>query len=280
MVVTHNAPGALRRCLEAIRTQSAAPAAVLVVDNASYPPVSEEGLSSELKVCVLRSEENLGPAGGWALAFEHFRDSSYDHAWVLDDDIVPDPDCLEVLLESARDDPKGAFRFPRAVQPDGKVGEWGSWCGFLIARRIVEEVGVPRSELFWWAEDNEYCHWRIPQAGFARVLVDGALVQHDAVRQGLRVPLWKYYYEARNMLYLHLHVMHRVGWYPRNITKLLARAIVRERGRRLKSLWTILHGLSDGARGRLGIRYPVEPMQEQPRHRRDRVPVASMAGER
>ena len=34
------------------------------------------------------------------------------------------------------------------------------------------------------------------------------------------------------MLYLHLHVMHRVGWYPRNMTKLVARAVVRERGRR------------------------------------------------
>ena len=61
---------------------------------------------------------------------------------------------------------------------------------------------------------------------------DGAVVQHDAVRQGARVPMWKYYYEARNMLYLHLHVMHRVGWYPRNVTKLVGRALLRERGRR------------------------------------------------
>ena len=70
------------------------------------------------------------------------------------------------------------------------------------------------------------------------------MVQHDAVRQGARVPLWKYYYEARNMLYLHLHVMHRVGWYPRNVTKLLARALLRERGRRLACLRTIALGLS------------------------------------
>ena len=119
---------------------------------------------------------------------------------------------------------------------------------------------MPRAELFWWAEDNEYCHWRIPQAGYRRRLVDGAVVQHDAVRQGARVPLWKYYYEARNMLYLHLHVMHRVGWYPRNVTKLVARALLRERGRRLVCLRTIALGLRDGAMGRLGIRFPVEPM--------------------
>jgi hypothetical protein len=41
--------------------------------------------------------------------------------------------------------------------------------------------------------------------------------------------------------------------------------VVRERGRRVACLRTILLGLSDGAMGRLGIRFPIEPMQEQPR---------------
>ncbi|MDR3648121.1 MAG: glycosyltransferase [Acidimicrobiales bacterium] len=264
LVLSHNAPAALARCLDAIAAQSVPPAAVVVVDNASEPPLRVEGSTpGRPPVSVVRSEANLGPAGGWALAFENFADSSFDHAWVLDDDIVADPECLEVLLTEARKDPKAAFCFPRSVQPDGTVGEWGSWCGFVVSRHIVEQVGVPRAELFWWAEDNEYCHWRIPRAGFARRIVDGAVVQHDAVRQGDRVPLWKYYYEARNMLYLHLHVMHRVGWYPRNVTKLLGRAVLRERGRRLACLATIARGLADGARGRLGMRYPVEPMHEQ-----------------
>ena len=266
LVLSHNAPQSLARCLEALAAQTVPPRAVVVVDNASEPPVLEATHSGgSLPTSVVRSDTNLGPAGGWALAFEEFLVGADDLAWVLDDDIVPDPDCLETLLGEARRDPKAAFCFPRSVQPDGTVGEWGSWCGFVVSRHIVEIVGVPRAELFWWAEDNEYCHWRIPQAGYPRRLVDGAVVQHDAVRQGARVPLWKYYYEARNMLYLHLHVMHRVGWYPRNVTKLVARALVRERGRRLVCLWTIGRGLADGARGRLGMRFPIEPMHEQPR---------------
>jgi GT2 family glycosyltransferase len=266
LVLSHNAPHSLARCLEAVAAQTVPPRAVVVVDNASEPPVLEAThREGSLPLSVVRSDANLGPAGGWALAFEEFLVGADDLAWVLDDDIVPDPDCLETLLGEARRDPKAAFCFPRSVQPDGTVGEWGSWCGFVVSRHIVEIVGVPRAELFWWAEDNEYCHWRIPQAGYPRRLVDGAVVQHDAVRQGARVPLWKYYYEARNMLYLHLHVMHRVGWYPRNVTKLVARALVRERGRRLVCLWTIARGLADGARGRLGKRFPIEPMHEQSR---------------
>jgi len=270
LVLSHNAPLALERCLDAIAAQSVPPAAVVVVDNASAPPVQVEGRApGRPPVSVLRSDANLGPAGGWAIAFEDFARSSFDHAWVLDDDILADPECLEVLLTEARQDPKAAFCFPRSVQPDGTVGEWGSWCGFVVSRHIVEQVGVPRAELFWWAEDNEYCHWRIPRAGYPRRIVDGAVVQHDAVRHGERVPLWKYYYEARNMLYLHLHVMHRVGWYPRNVTKLIGRAVLRERGRRLACLATIARGLADGARGRLGMRYPIEPMREQASPGRD-----------
>lgn len=265
LVLSHNAPLALARCLDAIAAQSVRPGAVIVVDNASEPAVRSEDLGGPLPVSVVRSDTNLGPAGGWALAFEELLAGSSDFAWALDDDIVPDPECLETLLGEARHDPKAAFCFPRSMQPDGTVGEWGSWCGFVVSHHIVEQVGVPRAELFWWAEDNEYCHWRIPQAGYPRRLVDGAVVQHDAVRQGARVPLWKYYYESRNMLYLHLHVMHRVGWYPRNVSKLIARALIRERGRRVACLRTIALGLSDGAMGRLGMRFPVEPMQEQPR---------------
>jgi rhamnopyranosyl-N-acetylglucosaminyl-diphospho-decaprenol beta-1,3/1,4-galactofuranosyltransferase len=263
LVLSHNAPESLQRCLSAIRTQTLPPAAAVVVDNGSEPPVSAADLDTgAMPVRVLRSERNLGPAGGWALAFSEFLDSPFDHAWALDDDMVADPDCLEVLWRAAGSDPKRAFCFPWAVQPDGRAGAWGSWCGFLVSKAIVEQVGLPREELYWWAEDNEYLLWRIPHAGFERKIVDGAVVQHDAVRQGDSVPTWKYYYEARNMLYLHLHVMHRVGWYPRNVTKLFARAVLHERGARFRSVWAMVRGLVDGANGRLGLRFPTEDMQE------------------
>jgi rhamnopyranosyl-N-acetylglucosaminyl-diphospho-decaprenol beta-1,3/1,4-galactofuranosyltransferase len=266
LVLSHNAPGALARCLAAVAAQSVPPAAVVVVDNASDPPVAPRRLAGgrgAVAVSVVRSETNLGPAGGWALALGEFRSSVFDHAWVLDDDIVPDPDCLEVLLGAVRGDPKRAFCFPYSVQPDGSAAPWGAWCGLVVAKSIVEQVGLPRPEFFWWAEDNEYLLWRIPQAGFERRIVDGAVVQHNAVRQSGSVPLWKYYYEARNMLYLHLHVKRKVGWYPRNVTKLVGRAVLRERGRRIRCLLTIGRGLADGARGALGMRFPVEAMQEQ-----------------
>jgi GT2 family glycosyltransferase len=244
---------------------------VLVVDNASDPAVEAMKIDIGIPMRVIRSETNLGPAGGWAIALTQFLGDAYDFAWVMDDDIVPEPDCLERLHKTADDDDRPAFVFPYSKQPDGTVGQWGSWCGFLIAKDIVKEVGVPRADLFWWAEDTEYCHWRIPEAGYPRVMAPKALVHHDAIRQGPRddvlrqgrgVPTWKYYYETRNLIYLHLHIMRRLGWFPRNFTRLMARALLRERGGYRQRFLAIGCGIYDGVFGRLGIRYPVEPMTE------------------
>jgi rhamnopyranosyl-N-acetylglucosaminyl-diphospho-decaprenol beta-1,3/1,4-galactofuranosyltransferase len=266
VVLTHNAPGSLERCLRAIADQTVPPDSVLVVDNASDPPASlGSPLAAGLPGTLLRSEVNTGPAGGYAQALAEFLSSGFRHAWVLDDDMVPDPSCLERLWTAAEAKPDSAFVFPISRQPDGSSGLWPSWCGFVVARQIVDTVGLPLADLFWWAEDTEYLQWRIPEAGFTMQVVGDALVDHDPIRHGDGVPLWKYYYESRNMLYVHLHIKHRVGRYPLNMAKLLARAVLREKGGRLRRLAVMARGLTDGARGKLGLRYPVEPMRERSR---------------
>ena len=264
LVLTHNAPQSLARCIAAIDAQAEAPEEIVVVDNASQPPVEASLLpKSGRSLRVIRSELNGGPAGGWAIALSYFLANDFTHAWVMDDDIVPEPKCLATLWGASSDDPTSVFAFPISIQPDGSVGRWGSWCGFLISRQIVEKVGLPMEALFWWAEDAEYCEWRIPEAGFPRRIVDDAVVHHDAIRQGGDIPSWKYYYESRNMLYYHLHVMHRVGRYPKKITSLVLRALLRQKRDRIRCVGAICRGLYDGAFGRLGIRYEVSSLHER-----------------
>jgi rhamnopyranosyl-N-acetylglucosaminyl-diphospho-decaprenol beta-1,3/1,4-galactofuranosyltransferase len=264
VVLTHNAPASLDRCIRAIASQTTPPEALLVVDNASRPSVSLESLEAlAVPTTVVRSETNTGPAGGYAQALAKFVESGFAHAWVLDDDMYPEPDCLDRLWAVAEKEPETAFVFPISRQPDGSLGLFPSWCGFIVARQIVEAVGLPMAELFWWAEDTEYLQVRIPERGYRRQVVNDAIVNHDGIRQGDGVPLWKYYYEARNMLYVHLYVKRRVGRYPRSVSKLFARALLREKDGRLRRLAVMTRGLSDGARGKLGIRYPVEPMRER-----------------
>jgi GT2 family glycosyltransferase len=264
MVLSHNAPQSLNRCLAAIGAQKTRPAEVVVIDSASDPPIDAASLPpAGAPVRVVRSDTNIGPAGGWALGLRDFLAGDHQLAWLMDDDIVPEPDCLHTLATAAEESDTLSLWVPVSMQPDGSVGTYGSWCGILIDRRIVEAVGLPMEELFWWAEDTEYCHWRIPKAGFPRRVLEDAVVRHDCIRQGGDVPSWKYYYEARNMLWYHLHIMRRVGRYPRNVAMLIGRAIFKQRTHRLECFRAIVKGLYDGARGRLGLRYPIGDLAER-----------------
>lgn len=264
LVLTHNAPASLERCLEAIAKQSLLPESVLVVDNASDPRVEAAGLRQDpVPAKVVRSDVNTGPAGGWALALDEFLKLGVPLAWVMDDDMEPEVDCLERLWERVRDDPRRAFAFPRNIDLDGSWAQFPSWCGFLVAREVVDAAGLPMEGLFWWAEDTEYLRFRIPRAGFDRQNVKDARVHHSAIRRNGPVPLWKYYYEARNMLYVHLYVMRKVGRYPKSISKLVGRALLRDGPGRTKRIAVIARGLFDGAFRRLGVRYPVSSLQER-----------------
>ncbi len=132
LVLTHNAPVSLGRCLAAIAAQTRPPDAVLVVDNASQPPVGDlANIGSHVPVVVVRSATNTGPAGGYAQALHEFLLSDASHAWVLDDDMRPEPHCLERLWAVAADDPATAFVFPVSRQGDGSLDVWPSWCGFV-----------------------------------------------------------------------------------------------------------------------------------------------------
>ena len=264
VVVMYNAPASLERCLLSIAAQTTPPEAILVVDNGSCPPVEPANFPAGCPpITLVRSEHNGGRAGGYALALEQFLKSDHGHAWVIHDDIRPDPECLERLWVVGAKDPTRTFVFPISYRLDGTFGAWPSWCGFLVAREIIEQVGLPMAELFWWADDTEYLQWRIPQAGYPVRVVGDAVVHHDAIRHGEGVPVWKYYYEARNMLYVHLYLKKRVGFFPRNVTKLIGRALFREAEGRWIRLRTIGKGLYDGARGRLGTQFPIESMQER-----------------
>ena len=261
MVLTYNSADNLTYTLRAVAAQTRLPEALLVVDNASDPPAGQvidawkppDGMS----VTVVSLVENIGPGGGWARALEHFRCSPHGLGWLLDDDIIAPPNCLAVLLEEAGD-PDRAFLIPAVRQPTGVTTEYPAWHGVLLARHIVETVGLPREDFFWWNEDTEYLMWRIPQAGYPLRHTRRVIVEHLKGRAEWGIPPWKYYYEARNVTYYRLHLRRRRGRLPRKLLMLTGRAVLRERDRRVLRVGMILRGVFDGVAGRLGRR--VDPV--------------------
>jgi GT2 family glycosyltransferase len=268
VVLTHNAPAALERCLTALAAQTAPLGGVLVTDNASDQPVDD--LAGRFAaVDVQRLPENLGPAGGYAEALTAFLGTRYEWAWVMDDDCAPIPDALEHQLDIADAD---VLVLP-TVQWDetGKIVHSHGWWGALIHRSVIERVGVPNPELFWWTEDTEYLQWRIPRSGVTTRWTDRPVTRVSRARDDDAKPAWKYYYEARNQVYHRLHVQRptrlplprpkphhlrisvRLWRATRAVALLSARVIVREHGDRVHKLASIARGTIDGLRGRLGV---------------------------
>jgi rhamnopyranosyl-N-acetylglucosaminyl-diphospho-decaprenol beta-1,3/1,4-galactofuranosyltransferase len=256
LVLTHNSPVDLMACAEALRAQTHAPSRIVVVDSASRPPARvPDGVE------VLRLDQNLGPAGGHARGLEAFLGGPGDAAWVLDDDMIPDPACLRHLVEALAESANLAIGFPAVFLDGAPTPAWyPAWCGVLLPRSVVEAVGVPRAELFWWAEDTEYLQWRMRERSVRVVRVPEAHVVHRRSRAAAGRPAWKVYYEVRNSVYYRLRVQglsrRTLARLVRALGRLVGQVLFRE-DHKARKLWLFARGLMDGVRGRLGIRVAV-----------------------
>jgi rhamnopyranosyl-N-acetylglucosaminyl-diphospho-decaprenol beta-1,3/1,4-galactofuranosyltransferase len=262
VVLTYDAPAAAAACVEAIRAQNAPVTTILVIDNASNPRVDAATLGNN--AIVVRNDENLGPAGGYAVGLTRFLEVGDDFAWVMDDDCRPETDALALALAAGADG-RTVVMSTMVDRDTGALSNTHGWCGVLIPRVVVADVGVPDGSLFWWTEDTEYVQWRIPRAGWTLVRSD-ARVDVGRTRESSAKPAWKYYYETRNQVHYRLHTQHvadrplprhlhfrvRAWRAARAFTKLGSRALLRERSGRFAKFAMVLRGGSDGLRGRLG----------------------------
>jgi rhamnopyranosyl-N-acetylglucosaminyl-diphospho-decaprenol beta-1,3/1,4-galactofuranosyltransferase len=238
VVVTYNRADLLETMLVGLAKLDPAPEAVIVVDNASTDRTPDVLAAASVPgLQVVRSEENLGGAGGFHRGVEAAYDQGFDRIWLMDDDVVPAPDCLGVLLDldedclmAVREDSRGrlaeyaALRFdldrPWAIKPKtaSVVSEYAdraamppvvllenvAFEGFMVRRRVVEAIGLPDESFFIFYDDCDYA-LRARRAGFRILGVrDAVLVRQLDFDQQHDLAGWKGYYMYRNLFAVHL----------------------------------------------------------------------------
>jgi len=62
---------------------------------------TEEWLKSQSDLQCIK-QENLGGAGGFNTGLKYGYENNYEWIWFMDDDVVPQSDCLEKLFDKAR----------------------------------------------------------------------------------------------------------------------------------------------------------------------------------
>lgn len=185
VVVTHNRKNLLRDCLSALLSQSVPVDCIKVVNNASSDGTDEMLRKEFPQVDVIHLEQNIGGAGGFHIGVKRAYRDGYDWIWLMDDDVIPQPEALQMLLTAAQlVGDEVAFLCSRVVSPKGhplnvpKIDErpsgngyadWARfladgivrvrWCTFvsvLVSRAAVERVGLPLRQMYIWGDDIEY----------------------------------------------------------------------------------------------------------------------------
>ena len=189
VVVTYNRKALLLRCLQALEMQRYALEHIVIVDNASTDGtvdfLRQQGYLENSSVTFLSLPENQGGAGGFHAGIKYAYEQGYDYIWLMDDDGVPDNDCLGELVKFIKDDnyigplvldidnPLNltfTLRLPNTNKVLSNLDDIKRFDkiipdivmpfnGILFSRNIVDKIGFPKKDYFIWGDDMEYT-WR------------------------------------------------------------------------------------------------------------------------
>lgn len=240
LIVTFKRKDLLEVVIESVLAQSTSVTKIIIVDNNSNDGtdalVNKLKQNSKISIDYYNTGANLGGAGGFSFGFDTAMKEKFDYLWIMDDDIAPQPNCLEKLLESASKD--------RIVQPirynlDGTCAEYSPvifdlssiflmrpkretvvnrvncsnekeiplngipFEGPLIPRGIIEKIGLPDRRFFIFYDDLDYA-LRARQAGFNIICKTDAIATRLLMNnQVTDLQSWKGYFMLRNFFHIH-----------------------------------------------------------------------------
>jgi GT2 family glycosyltransferase len=262
VIVTFRRPAVLEACLRSLAIQHLLEKdrvhVVVNSDDAETIAVINSNRSAFSASITHEVLNNEGPAGGFYAGIKKFLEESHaGYVWLMDDDIVVAPDCLQQLFACTD---QGDYIYPKVTTASGQEIVSFGWWGVLLSRPLVEKVGLPLKELFYWAEDTEYLQNRIMRVhGVKPVRCEQALVQHLHNRN-IKRPSWFYYYTARNTLYYRTYIAGYTRYrFKRTlyfIPQMMYTIITREDNKVIK-LCLFVYGIWHGLRGKIGK--PIDP---------------------
>ena len=203
---------------------------IIVLDNASSDGSVPAIRSAFPAVQIIALTENLGYAGNNNVGIKAAMAQGADWVFVLNEDTILDPVCLEQLINIGESDAKtgivGPMVYhhdePTIIQSAGGVLSryWESWhiaqnepdqqqflhpravdwvsgCAILLRRAVIEQVGMLDERFFYYWEETEWCI-RATKAGWRILHAPQAKLWHKGVRRDYRPKPSVTYYNTRN----------------------------------------------------------------------------------
>jgi len=264
VVVTFNRKKLLLRSLNALREQTYPLDAIFIIDGPStdgtpealkdygyikeIPPtnysyndyswetknVIKSTTNTPIKIHYVRLYEDVGGAGGFHEGIKRAYEEGYDWIWIMDDDILPAPTCLENLIKYSGKNP---IVIPLRLSVKGGIEEYAalkinlnnpfvlkwkihtkeyfknihdmpevirvedfSFEGPLIKRKIISSVGFPQKNMFIFGDDTEYALRIQVKTGVKPVLVRDAIMYRMILHK--KISYRGLYFRVRNTCFI------------------------------------------------------------------------------
>jgi GT2 family glycosyltransferase len=221
-------------CLDSISYSTYSNQKTIVLDNASKDGSLDAIRAAHPDVQILGLTENLGYAGNNNVGIREALAQDAEWIFVLNEDTVLAPDCLEQLVRVAEADPVNGIigpmvyhhdepniiqsagvalnRYWRSIHigqnqidsgqfPSSRRVDAISGCAILVRRHVIEKVGVLDERFYYYWEETEWC-LRAKKDGWYIIHVPSAKLWHKGVQKDYRPSPSVTYYDTRNWLLL------------------------------------------------------------------------------
>lgn len=235
VVVTYNRIEMLKKCVASLLGQTVA-CDILLIDNASTDDTEAWSIEQTVKngnVFYKNTGANIGGAGGFNFGMRWAIEAGYDYVWIMDDDAIPNKDCLESLVD-AQSEVEDDFGFlsSNVLWRDGSVClmnrqkyynkmvypqdyrqnlipvTQATFVSLYISAKTVRKIGLPIKDFFIWGDDVEYTRRMSIVFKLPCYMVKNSEVKHlMAVNRGSNIAIdvseriERYYYAYRNEFY-------------------------------------------------------------------------------
>lgn len=250
VLVTYNRLAFIKQIYESIKNQTKKPDKIIIVNNSSTDGTLEwlEQTQKNDNMLLFITQPNLGSSGGQYTAFKTAYELGYEWIWEMDDDVLPRPDCLEILWKYRQEN---TIIAPLRYTKEGEVFyneiikfnhtnifktfweivtdssilnkeiqfvEGLTFEGAFFHRSLIQKIGLPDKRIFIFGDDTDFCI-RATRAGFKLALIPNAKMDRLlTVNYNQQIHTPKRYYIMRNQM---LADRFYGNWSVRNIRPLI-----------------------------------------------------------
>lgn len=241
IVVTFKRKELLKQVINALINQSVQLHKIIIVDNNSCDGTEQEIMHLKKmlpdgdRIIYINTGDNLGGAGGFQFGFMAAEKYKYSHLWLMDDDLLPENNCLDNLLKSDitgivqpmrfnKDDScaeispidynlKNPFLLRAKTRTVADIYDANEHTaifnihsvpfeGPLISRDVVSAIGRPNDKFFIFNDDLDYS-LRAKNKGFKIYCNPNAKATRLLINNiSSDLFSWKGYFMVRNYFYI------------------------------------------------------------------------------